>query len=292
MKKNYFTILISIISILSFSQNVIITSIVEGDCPGSITPRVVELYVNGTVDVTNLRLQMQFDNNTTDTWTLNTAIGAGSYTNQFLYVEETNAVFNTEFPGVSTPSTLTVATLVNFLRGGDKLRLIDTSNGNSVIDQYGVTNTDGAGTNWEYTNSYVKRKANNGPNPVFTESEWEIFPVGSLSGLGTCNGGANLNQTVQLQSYTTTLSVNQFSLEKNDFNIYPNPVDDNGILFIKDSSNLDFLIIYDITGAKIKEVQFKNAKEINLSELSSGVYFIKGFSLNSEIIGVKKIIKN
>jgi hypothetical protein len=69
------------------------------------------------------------------------------------------------------------------------------------------------------------------------------------------------------------------------FNIYPNPATD--ILHI-DAKDFDNIIIYDIIGNEI----IRNGKDtkINISNLSSGVYFVNLMS-DSKIIGVKQLIK-
>ena len=82
-----------------------------------------------------------------------------------------------------------------------------------------------------------------------------------------------------------SLSQDEISNESN-FKIYPNPV--NNILYINSANEINS-IVYDITG---KEVLKSNSKNINLEELSKGIYIIKIRDLTNSISQSMKIIKN
>ena len=75
------------------------------------------------------------------------------------------------------------------------------------------------------------------------------------------------------------------------FNIYPNPVSDK--LYIETEAEIEEVVIYDIYGRvqnlKISETQ-KLRNLIDVTELNSGVYFVKVVTANGE--AVKRIIKN
>ena len=61
MKKYLTTLLfLKLFFFLSYSQNIKITAMVEGECPPcKISPMVIELYIDGTMDVSQLNLQFQ-----------------------------------------------------------------------------------------------------------------------------------------------------------------------------------------------------------------------------------------
>ncbi|WP_299016586.1 endonuclease [uncultured Polaribacter sp.] len=96
------------------------------------------------------------------------------------------------------------------------------------------------------------------PNPVFSEQgEWEAFPVNTYSGIG---------------SFTSTLSTEDNQI-LNAIGIYPNPVKGNKLSIVnKEEVTLN---IYNILGNLVKTEKLKaNAKQIDISTLSSGVYLI------------------
>ncbi len=200
------------ISVTSYSQSVKITSMIEADCPiGETALRLIELYVDGTVDVTNLKIQFQQSAN--DFWVINNTIGIGEYTDTFLYVVNDTDVFDTEFPGIRTALNTTTGTIISNVEGGDKVRLVDTSNGDAVIDIFGIDGQNGENTSWNFSNSYVKRNNGSGPNTTFTESEWTITPKNSLIFKGTCWSEDPLNSIITLQSNTLSVSDFDFSEE-------------------------------------------------------------------------------
>ncbi len=83
-----------------------------------------------------------------------------------------------------------------------------------------------------------------------------------------------------------TLNISE--IEENNINIYPNPVDDNlyfnGINFNNNSA----ISIYNVLGKKILEATINNDKPIDVSNLTSGLYFIKFNTLSKTFKILKK----
>jgi len=168
----------------SFGQ-VMITAIADGDCSGG-TPKILEIYAKGTIDFTLYTLQNQTNANTS--WGNNQDLSSfGTVTDAFVYVYYDGSYDNisTEFPSAST---LIESGTMN-LNGDDRVRIIETGSG-TVIDQYGVSDSDGTGKSWEWKDSYAKRNDNTGPDAGFTESNWTMAGVLALDGGGTCQGGS------------------------------------------------------------------------------------------------------
>lgn len=88
--------------------------------------------------------------------------------------------------------------------------------------------------------------------------------------------------------YTETVFVEGPLLEIKDFNnqkviIYPNP--SNGIINIG-NKNLKKIVVYDITGKKIKEL--KASSQIDLSDVTKGIYLIN--LISDDGVTVNKIV--
>jgi hypothetical protein len=79
------------------------------------------------------------------------------------------------------------------------------------------------------------------------------------------------------------LSLNEYL--NNDFTLYPNPAKDK--LSIKIDSEINLIEIYTLLGKKV--LQSKAQQEIDISQLSNAVYFIKVYT--QEGAGIKKFIK-
>lgn len=270
MKKLLLIVLFLSIPFISFSQSVRITAIVEGNCPtGDTAPRVIELFVSGTVDVTNLKIQFQFASATN--WVVNNNIGAGNYTDSFLYVVNDITAFDDNFPGIRTATNTTTGTIISNVEGGEKIRLVDSSNNNQVIDIYGIDGQNGENTSWNFSNSYVKRNNNIGPNTTFDELEWTILPKNTLLNKGFCWSEPALNTIVGLQVYT--ISVENYNLLKSQIKIYPNP----SSLYIELSGLLkeEEYHIYNILGNEVSNGIVSNLGKVNIQKLNVGMYFIK-----------------
>lgn len=84
------------------------------------------------------------------------------------------------------------------------------------------------------------------------------------------------NESAQLTTEDFTFS---------DFSVYPNPFKD--ILSIESTENIEQLELYSMEGRSIKKV---NSSSIEVSDLSSGMYFVK-LKTETGKLGVKKILK-
>jgi hypothetical protein len=88
------------------------------------------------------------------------------------------------------------------------------------------------------------------------------------------------------------LGINDFDNTLSEsIKLYPNPTNDIINLTASNGLNLTKLEVVDINGQVIKSVPIENStnKEINVSNLSNGLYLINIYSLNGMV--TKKIIK-
>lgn len=84
------------------------------------------------------------------------------------------------------------------------------------------------------------------------------------------------------------LSTENLDNKLSDVNIYPNPVKD-GKIFIKSSSNeVKDVKIYNILGRKVIDTKVNAGEEINVSDLSTGMYMVSITEKNKTL--TKKII--
>lgn len=96
---------------------------------------------------------------------------------------------------------------------------------------------------------------------------------------------------VKIQFIGTTLSTSELT-QNFSFNVIPNPAKESFKIDYKgqDFSNINISVI-DIQGRIIKKLDNINNKlNINISELSNGVYFVKLYNKNTKEIGTKKLI--
>ena len=86
------------------------------------------------------------------------------------------------------------------------------------------------------------------------------------------------------------LNINDVNKVENEITLYPNPA--NKQLYIKSSfANLDQVVIYDVSGRLILDIDVSNTPEtkiINLENTSKGMYFVNIYSENTFI--TKKLI--
>jgi hypothetical protein len=274
MKKNYiFTLLLTFcFTALSFGQTPIITMIADGDCSGG-TPKVLEVYANGTVDFTLFSLENQTNANTTWGNSQNLA-DFGTVTDDFVYLVNKSdlTIFNAEFPSLSNAKIISTGALS--VNGDDRLRIVKDSD-SSIIDQYGVEGTDGDGTSWEYKDGFAKRNnATVGNTGSFNDANW-TFSNGGLNGLGTCQGGATFGSIIAVGTYTpATASLKNYAIE--GFATYPNPITNKEFTISSSSASVKEIAIFNVIGKKVLATRFSGTEAIiNVSAISEGIYILK-----------------
>lgn len=200
MKKITFLMSCMLIAITSMAQTPIITMISDGDCTGG-TPKVLEIYADGTVDFSLYTLQNQTNSSTT--WGNDFSLSNyGTVTDDFIYVYyssgngATGNEFAQDFPNAS-PSEESSTVNIN---GDDRVRIILNSN-QTTIDQYGVDSVDGTGEAWEYKDGYAKRNNGTLPNGSFNVSDW-TFNNGDLNNEGLCQGGSSFESIIGIGTFT------------------------------------------------------------------------------------------
>lgn len=108
-------------------------------------------------------------------------------------------------------------------------------------------------------------------------SNYKAFTGRDLTPKKPIENNFNLNSCNTLSSDTVVFE---------DLKIYPNPV--SNLLTVKSNQKIDKLELYSILGKKVKVKEFSN--NLNISNLSSGLYLLKIYSGNNSIS--KKIVKN
>jgi hypothetical protein len=88
------------------------------------------------------------------------------------------------------------------------------------------------------------------------------------------------------------VGINELSEKDNEIIIYPNPVDNNKILYLKPSFTSTYLIkIFNALGQEILSTPFiQKDYQLNLSDFDSGLYFVQIITKNS-VINKKLIVK-
>ena len=83
----------------------------------------------------------------------------------------------------------------------------------------------------------------------------------------------NLTTTPIYSQHEFTIIDDAIEEYENNFEIYPNPVDD--VLYIKSEKNIEEINIYNIVGIKVAAVSVqRSAFSLDMSGFNSGVYFI------------------
>ncbi|WP_196895133.1 choice-of-anchor I family protein [Aureivirga marina] len=194
MNKNYSFLLAFLLSMITFAQTPVITSYVDSPCSGA-SGRVLEIYVNGTVDLTDWNVQRQANGNG---FTTNINLSSlGTITDSFIYITNGAETFETEY--AITTNVLESGTISS--NGDDAFQIVNPEG--IIIDRFGEDGVDGSDTSWEHVDTYYKRNdnvvANNGN---FNVANWTFGNQGFFLGKGTCNDGGALSSHFALGTFT------------------------------------------------------------------------------------------
>ena len=138
-----------------------------------------------------------------------------------------------------------------------------------LIDIIGEENN----SSYHIQDKTYRRKSNiSVPNSTYTTSEWDIFDVNTFDGIG---------------SHTSTLSTKNVVFES--FKMFPNPANGDNIYFsVTENATIN---IYNVLGKLIQSSEVTKSKNnINISDLSKGIYLVK-INSGKQFI-TKKLIKN
>ena len=148
---------------------VIITGILDGNMGGG-TPKCVELYVNGTVNLSDCTIK-NLNNGDSSPTAFETL--SGTYTNEFVYIVNSGSITNFESCfGDSGDFGNMISVSALAINGDDCVALYDSNN--DIVDVYGVIGVDGSGTNWEYKDGYAIRNDGGRPMTTFRVSDWSV----------------------------------------------------------------------------------------------------------------------
>ncbi len=289
-----------------FAQSIVITNVVDGtlgseNCSsttsGTSSPKIIELYVSGTLNLPNYRLQTE-SNGAPDLASISWSQGCelttlGTVTDSFIYIIGSgNATFTEMYP--SKPIAPITTNLPNG-NGNDAFRVAKydapaTSGGNlvAVIDQFGdplqITSSSDYSAPWAYQDSFARR--NNGVLANAGTFDGSTFTYGGNSLFAAPNNNCTfLETTIGLSSYT--LSINENSIS--GLMVYPNPIT-NGILYIDTNANAPkTIVIYDILGKQALKTTSSN-NTINVTNLKAGIYILK-ITEESKIAVRKLVVK-
>ena len=128
------------------------------------------------------------------------------------------------------------------------------------------------------------------PYALYGVDEWIWTPLTSETEFYAIAQGQNAKgewgEVTKVEFKTTTEGC--IELMENNFNIYPNPAND--VINIEAEFDVEEVTIYNITGVMVYNEQCTmNNVQLNVSDLNSGVYFVKVVTNNGET--VKRFIK-
>ncbi|MBC6996508.1 ExeM/NucH family extracellular endonuclease [Neolewinella lacunae] len=158
-----FSTLALLLTLTLSAQQVIITGIVDGTQTNQ-TPRAIELYVDGTVDLSGFRIERAANANSFPDATLNLS---GTYTDAFVYLINNDAGFTATFGSSGDFGNRILDNSFVSGNGNDRFRLVQISN-SAVIDQTGGNSDVNI-----YLDSYIYRNDNTGPDGGWVAANWQ-----------------------------------------------------------------------------------------------------------------------
>ncbi len=195
MKKIYFLAFTSIMALMSYGQDLIITGTYDGPLTGGV-PKGVELFVvNDISDLSIYGLGSANNGGGSDgeefTFTADSATAG-----DFIYVATEEVEFENFFGFAPDYTDSSMG-----INGDDAVELFM---GGTVIDVFGDIDTDGSGEVWEHTDGWAYRVDGTGPDgTTFVVSNWIYSGIDALDGETT---NASATTPFPNGTYTTTPS--------------------------------------------------------------------------------------
>ena len=128
------------------------------------------------------------------------------------------------------------------------------------------------------------------PYALYDIDEWEWIDLNAETEFYAIAQGKNAKGEwgeITKVEFKTSME-NTIEIAENNFNIYPNPVNDR--LYIETQTQTLAIEIYDVYGRRQVTETPSHQGSIDISELNGGVYFVKIKTENGEV--VKRFVKN
>lgn len=117
----------------------------------------------------------------------------------------------------------------------------------------------------------------------------EYFP----NGWSQYDSNVTDHRPVGLKLYIdNSLSIDDVITSKVEFKNYPNPFKTSTTFSIKNTSHIDKIEIYSVTGQRIESLKIDNQEQItwNTNQVSGGIYFAKLISNNKSVATTKLVV--
>jgi len=196
MKKITFFIFAFLLCLSSNAQEVLITGYIDSTCPSALG-RTLEIYVDGTVDLTGWNVVRQANGGG---FTTNISLTTlGTLTDEFAYLTNDAVILDAEF-GINSGNSNVLTSGSISSNGDDAFQVINDLA--VVIDRFGEDLVDGTGTAWEHVDTYYYRNDNSVANAgAFDPINWTFGAQNLLDGQGLCNGGSAFSTFVPFGSF-------------------------------------------------------------------------------------------
>lgn len=246
-------------NIPSSSGELYISEYVEG----SSFNKAIEIANFTGVAVDLSAYSVRKDSNGGGSWDTGVTL-SGTLANGDVYILANSGISSSNCYNSSSANFTTSNTPLNF-NGNDPIGLF--KNG-TLIDIIGEL---GAGSSNEFGENVTLRRNETvtGPSATYFPSQWTELPSNTCDGLGM---------------HSQVLSTDSFSLQNSDVKMYPNPNNTN-ILYLQTNKDIT-TTIFNVLGRQMLK---SSEKEIDISNLSSGIYMVNLKSNNGSI--TKKLIK-
>lgn len=196
-----------------------------------------------------------------------------------------NFVSNSQCPA---PSNINLINNIAFL---NSVELSWTENGTATIWEIAIVPDFNVGSTIP-TNGWILATSSpfviTGIPPSYNCYAFFVRSVCSPTVVSNWTAASTLGCSITAYNWLQTLSNDNFisDSENNKIQIYPNPT--KNIIHIKNNSEIEKITIFDYLGEKVL-TQTQNNNEINVENLSKGIYLIEIYSENEKVY--KKFIK-
>jgi uncharacterized repeat protein (TIGR03803 family) len=158
------------------------------------------------------------------------------------------------------------------------------------IVEFGAANNDGGlfsiDTNGTNFTDLFDFNGTNGQQP----HDYLILAGNTFYGTTTEGGFFGYGEIFKFQEANITTSENELKGESEKVKVYPNPFTNSTTISIN-TAGTNYLELTDVTGRKLKSLEFTgNEYTLSAEGLASGMYFMRIFDRDKNVVGTTKIV--
>jgi hypothetical protein len=126
------------------------------------------------------------------------------------------------------------------------------------------------------------------PRPIVEDTIYDVYVLSVPDGTNANASTISAKDSTVLK-HPNTAGIINLSMDENEIRVYPNPANNFVSVAFQNSDMASTIELYNVTGQLMTSVPASIVTKLDLSSFNSGLYFVKIFDKNNQVIRTEKV---